>query len=200
MCRNSPLTGCPSISERHLLGQIAGGHCADDACNLGGGLHQVADQRVDRSDAGGPAAARFADRGPLVHAPFATHHPLDPHHLVGHRLVELDQPVEALADLLQQRIVVAQPQADREVPVRCGRERLVQRDQRLVAAAATRFARPAGALAVTVLSPRRRRVGRIDLHGVPLRVWSTVRQNAVRSKGFKKKGKCCCAATPLARG
>ena len=57
VCRNSPLQRAAVDFERHGLREVALGHRADDARDFGGGLHQIADQAVDRLDAIRPAAA-----------------------------------------------------------------------------------------------------------------------------------------------
>ncbi len=54
MRRNSPRSGRPSISTVMLLGEVALGHRADDARDLGGRLHHVLDQLVDRADRASP--------------------------------------------------------------------------------------------------------------------------------------------------
>ena len=84
--------------ERHLLGEVALGDGADDARDLGGRLHQVADERVDRSDAGGPAAVHLAQRDALGHPALAADDPLDANHLAGQRLVEPHHRVELSRD------------------------------------------------------------------------------------------------------
>jgi len=70
MRRNSPLTGWPSISSASS-GQVALRDRDQHACDLGGGLHQVADERVDRADAGRPASRDLAERRALGHAALA---------------------------------------------------------------------------------------------------------------------------------
>ncbi len=115
MRRNSPLTGCPSICERHLLREVALGDGADDARDLGGRLHQVADERVDGTDAASPAAAHLVQGRTFGHAAFAADDALDAHHLVGHRLVERDDRVELVRDVGHQRAGRgASPAAERQ--------------------------------------------------------------------------------------
>jgi hypothetical protein len=92
MRRNSPLTCWPSICE------VALRHGADDARDLRRRLHEVADQRVDRPDAGRPAAVHLAQGDALGHPAFASHDPLEAHHLAGQRFVQRDHGVELGGD------------------------------------------------------------------------------------------------------
>src|SRR5262249_37432210 len=84
--------------ERHLLGQIARGHAAADATDLGGGLHEVRDQLVDRFHARRPASARAAQASPLRQLALLPDHFADALELLGHGLVALDDVVDGLGD------------------------------------------------------------------------------------------------------
>ena len=80
----------PSVHlQRHRLGQIALGDRADDAGDLGRGLHQIGDETVDASIRR-PCAAHVAEAGTLVDFPLLADRAADSVELVPHALVQLD--------------------------------------------------------------------------------------------------------------
>src|SRR6202171_5302578 len=85
--------------ELHLLRQIAVGHRGEHSGDLGGGLHQIADQGVDGVEVCEPTAGSVGERFPLHHAALAAHDALDAHDLVGHRLAASDDVVEGPRNL-----------------------------------------------------------------------------------------------------
>ena len=79
--------------QRHLLGQVAGGHRDDDARDLGGGADEVVDQAVDRVQGGRPAAVRAVEARALGHAALAADDAAEAHELGRQLGVALDELV-----------------------------------------------------------------------------------------------------------
>ena len=100
--RNSPRSGRPSISQRHVLGQVALGDGLDHPGGLGGRLPEVVDQRVDRVHALGPRAVVGLLVEPLQHPALAADDPADPQQVAVAPLQQPDQRVELLDDLTAQ--------------------------------------------------------------------------------------------------
>ena len=90
----------PAIDfERHLLRQIALCHSADDASDLGRGLHQVGDQAVYVVDHRRPCAAHVAEVRALIDLSFFTDGAADALQLDRHPLIQLDYLVERVVNL-----------------------------------------------------------------------------------------------------
>ena len=85
--------------ERHRLREVALGHGADDAGHLAGGLHQVADQGVDRVDRCRPGSGRAVQVRPLGDLAFLADRLADPLELAGGFPVEIDDVVQGVGDL-----------------------------------------------------------------------------------------------------
>ena len=99
--------------DRHRLRQIALGHRADDARDLGGRLGHVVDQLVDRADLGFPAAGGAADPAALADLAFLADDHREPLELVGDLLFHADDFVEQAGDLaVDAGEVVGQPDAE----------------------------------------------------------------------------------------
>ena len=122
--------------ERHRLGQVALGNGADDAGHLAGGLHQVADQGVDRADRRRPRAARARQGGALCDPALLADREADALELLRHIFVKLGDLVQRVRDLARhaglrprhphREIALAKPGEHRQQlleveSVRCGR-------------------------------------------------------------------------------
>ena len=123
MRRNSPLTGWPSIVSAILRSRSPSATASSTLRHLGGGAHEVVDQRVERLDARLPASARRPQRSALVHAPLAPDHAAHARELLLHAGVHGHQLVVGRADLSHQTPATAR-QATGEVSVACGHKGL----------------------------------------------------------------------------
>ncbi len=132
------LDGLAVDLERHLLGQVTLGHRDQHARHFRGGQHQVADQRVDGVDAGGPAPPHVSERHALAHAALAADHALHADHLVREGGVAAHQRVEGVGDLIQQPPARALGQAHAEVASLGRLEGREQREQRVTRPGPTR--------------------------------------------------------------
>ena len=92
--------------ERHLLAQVAQRDRTDNAGDLGGGLHQAADQRIDRVFNILPSPDGAPDCRALGHSPLAANGLLDPDYLAGDRFVALGDGVETRRELVEQFVFV----------------------------------------------------------------------------------------------
>ena len=108
--------------DHHRLREVALGDRADDARHLGGRLHHVLDQVVDRADARFPAAGGVADMAALADAAVLADDAAQPLELARQLVVELDDLVEGLGDLGIQPVIVV-GEADRKIAAPEGAER-----------------------------------------------------------------------------
>ena len=114
MRRNSPRTGWPSISSwiRCVRSPSATASITRATSIVGRARLSISSLTAPTFSAHEPGAP--ATLGPLVDPTLATHDLADPHELLRHLLVALDERVERRGDV-RQRAVGAQP--DREVAV-----------------------------------------------------------------------------------
>jgi hypothetical protein len=124
--------------KRHLLIEIALRDGVDNVGDLGGRLHQTADQRINRALNLPPSTDHTLDGGPLGQPSLPANRLLDAGYFARDSFVALDDRVEPSGELVQQFVVVRARQPDRKVPL----ARCVQcLDQFLEAAAVRLFAR-----------------------------------------------------------
>src|SRR3954464_9868941 len=124
MRRNSPFTGCPSISSAIFWvrspSATAMGTRGPPAAGLPGArrrwrLDEFCDVGLDRVDPRSPAAAHLAERGALGHAAFAADHALEADDLGGERLVAGDDRIEGASDVAHHTRTAGERQPDGEI-------------------------------------------------------------------------------------
>src|SRR5205085_710120 len=70
--------------------------CADDARHFARGMHQIADQPVDRRYRVRPRVRDISQGRALGNPPFLTHHPTNSFQLLGQPLILVDDLVESV--------------------------------------------------------------------------------------------------------
>ena len=92
------LEGAPVHLQLHGLPEVALGHRADGAGDLGGRPHEIVDQRVEGIDLGRPSADRPRQRHALLEPPFLADRHAQPRHLTRDAILMGDGLVERLGD------------------------------------------------------------------------------------------------------